>query len=518
MEASRTKQIDNDETQKRIWPSHAIAAVGFSILLLAIFYETTWSMVHTWWRSETFAHGFLIFPISIWLIWDRRRELSQLQPAAEYKVLFALVASGGLWLMGYLVDAQVVEQFALILLLISGIWVLLGNKVAWALSFPLAYLLFAVPAGEDLVPPLMEFTATFTVELLKLTGIPVYREGLFFSLPSGNWSVVEACSGVRYLIASVTLGCLYAYLTYSRTKKRIIFIAFAIVVPIIANGIRAYIIVMLGHLSGMTIATGVDHLIYGWLFFGLVMFVLFAIGAKWRDSEETVVVADLNSTPSSLSPSPYNAGILAIVIAGFWPLLALAMDSQETTVSDVNLTAPESMKSWEITDQNPWQWRPLLLGADKRIDSFYREGESLVLLSVGQYIAQQQGEEMVNTQNLLIRSDDDDWRITGASQIPMDLSVGNVVVEATHLAGPDKRLLVLSWFRVGTSYTANPYMAKFYEATDKLLFSNRGGAKIVVAIESDTEGKIPLEVLHRFINSSLPSLESALDQVTDTTR
>ncbi len=46
----------------------------------------------------------------------------------------------------------------------------------------------------------------------------------------------------------------------------------------LANTLRAYIIVMLGHFSDMKVATGADHLIYGWVFFGLVMFLLFWIG------------------------------------------------------------------------------------------------------------------------------------------------------------------------------------------------------------------------------------------------
>ena len=51
-------------------------------------------------------------------------------------------------------------------------------------------LFFAVPAGDVLVPAMMEFTAMSTVWLVKMTGIPVYREGLYFTLPSGHWSVV----------------------------------------------------------------------------------------------------------------------------------------------------------------------------------------------------------------------------------------------------------------------------------------------------------------------------------------
>src|SRR4029077_9557246 len=143
----------------------------------------------------------------------------------------------------------------------------------------------AVPFGEALIPPLINFTADFTVGALQLTGVPVYREGSFFTIPSGNWSVVEACSGLRYLIASFTLGALYAYLTYRSLKRRLVFIGLSIIVPVLANGVRAYLIVITGHLSDMRLAVGIDHLIYGWVFFGIVMLLLFWIGTFWREDQ-----------------------------------------------------------------------------------------------------------------------------------------------------------------------------------------------------------------------------------------
>ncbi len=143
-----------------------------------------------------------------------------------------------------------------------------------------------MPIGEALIPPLMDWTADFTVAALKLSGIPVYREGTFFTIPSGNWSVVEGCSGLRYLIASITVGALYAYLSYRKLWKRVLFVALSVIVPIIANGLRAYMIVMIAHLSDMKLALGVDHLIYGWVFFGVVMLLLFWVGSYWRDDAE----------------------------------------------------------------------------------------------------------------------------------------------------------------------------------------------------------------------------------------
>src|SRR5690606_22417596 len=89
-----------------------------------------------------------------------------------------------------------------------------------------------------------------------------------------------------YLIASITLGALYAYLTYRSWKRRLLFVIAAMIVPVFANGGRAYMIVMIAHLSDMKLALGVDHYIYGWVFFGLVMLLLFWIGSFWREDEQ----------------------------------------------------------------------------------------------------------------------------------------------------------------------------------------------------------------------------------------
>ena len=246
---------------------------------VVLFYPTYLSMVEIWWRSETFAHGFFIFPISIYLIWKKRSHFSNIQFETDLRASVFLLGFGFLWLIATLVDVSVVKQFAVVSMLPVLVWLVLGFRTLWLLAFPLAYLLFAVPVGEFLIYPMMEFTASFTVRAIRFVGIPVLWEGLFFTLPSGSWSVVEACSGVRYIIASLTLGCLYAYLTYQSFWRRGAFIVVAIITPIIANGIRAFMIVMIGHFSNMKLATGVDHLIYGWVWFGIVMFLMFWIGA-----------------------------------------------------------------------------------------------------------------------------------------------------------------------------------------------------------------------------------------------
>ncbi|MCF7982763.1 MAG: exosortase A, partial [Pseudomonadales bacterium] len=305
-----------------------------------VYAGTYWSMIQIWWRSETFAHGFLIFPISVYLIWSRRHQLRKISDQPDYRGLPFIALCGFIWLLARLADVLVIQQFAVIAMIPALVWTACGWRKAWAMAFPLSFLLFAVPAGEFLVPSMMTFTADFTVGAVRLTGIPVFREGLFFTLPSGSWSVVEACSGVRYIIASLTLGCLYAYLTYHSYWRRLVFILFALITPVIANGIRAYIIVILGHLSGMKLAVGVDHLIYGWIWFGVVMFILFWVGSFWRDEKSVQEIPEFKKTNSANSQTSLMLGLMAMSSFFIWPLWA--SNIEKNNIESFTISAPQS--------------------------------------------------------------------------------------------------------------------------------------------------------------------------------
>jgi exosortase/archaeosortase family protein len=129
---------------------------------------------------------------------------------------------------------------------------------------------------------------------------------------------------VRYLIASLALGTLYAYLTYASIWRRLTFIACSAIVPIFANGLRAYIIVMLGHLSDMKLAAGVDHLIYGWVFFGIVIFIMFWIGGYFSDRGHALPGPAPVTDPGSASPARRTQWLIALAclplpFGRFWP-------------------------------------------------------------------------------------------------------------------------------------------------------------------------------------------------------
>ena len=265
----------------------ALLICAVVIAVPMVFLETISSMIHVWNVNETFTHGYLIFPITLWLLWRNRQTIANVDVQPEPRVLALLLPLLAAWYVSTIVSVQVTQQLAMVSMIPVLVWLIFGRRMLLANLFPLLFLFFAIPIGQGLIPPMMEFTADFTVGLLRLTGVPVFRDGLFFSLPTGNWSVVEECSGVRYLIASISLGTIYAYLSYQSYLKRLLFVVFAIVLPIIANGLRAYGIVMIGHFSDMQLATGADHLVYGWVFFGFVIFIMFFVGSYWADPPTT---------------------------------------------------------------------------------------------------------------------------------------------------------------------------------------------------------------------------------------
>jgi hypothetical protein len=136
----------------------------------------------------------------------------------------------------------------------------------------------------------------------------------------------------------------------------------SIIVPIIANWLRAYMIVMLGHLSGNRLAVGVDHLIYGWVFFGVVILAMFWIGARWREDEPDVVPTSLSTSGVTVGGMPavasvVVAAVVTVLVAALWPLAQRQIDQQTAQpVSQISPLGP--IVGWHETREGLYDWSP----------------------------------------------------------------------------------------------------------------------------------------------------------------
>jgi len=503
---------------KDAWKRQGVLLALLLVALFILYYPSFESMVAIWSRSDTFAHGFIIAPISLWLIWRIRSQLLATEPKANYFGIPLLLGLGLIWLLAKYIDILAAEQLAVVMMIPALVFAVLGWRTTTSMIFPLFFLLLSVPLGEELTPYLIDFTADFTVAMIQFVGIPIYREGNFFQLPSGNWSVVAACSGVRYLIASVTLGMLYAYLNYQGWLKRGVFVFASFVVPIIANGLRAFMIVMIGHFSDMQLATGVDHLIYGWLFFGIVIAIMFYVGSFWQDEDVQFYELGANIRVGNLEGSSFHAkasvmlvGILLVV----WPLKVMLEQPGRSVilVPEISVAAP---LGWSADSLQYSAWKPSYHGLDREFSMAYQNASGqLVNLYIGYYAEQRQGAELANYSNVLVAEEDERWRVLEKKPNSISLSSYGVEAPVTVLGAMNERLMVSYWYYVGGEVISSKYKTKLLQAKAKLLGTRNDGAVIMISSIYNDESNPPIELLQGFAASILPNITGSLNGLGD---
>lgn len=474
-----------------------VAALAFCILWILFWYrDTAMAMAGIWARSETFTHGFVVLPISLWLIWRQRQQLAALTPRPSLWILPLFACAELAWLLGDLAATNSVTQLAFVSMLVLAVPAVLGIQLARSMAFPLGFLVFAVPIGEFVMPWLMDWTANFTVFALRASGIPVFREGLNFVIPSGHWSVIEACSGVRYLIASLMVGVLFSYLNYMSTRKRLIFIGVSLLVPIVANWLRAYMIVMLGHLSGNKLAVGVDHLIYGWLFFGIVIMLMFIIGARWTDAHTTTFAPP----PSVAQPASYRrfwvAAFLLALLAVF-PHAAKLLAEKGNTDNPPDLMAalPKLNGGWQRATSNLTDWKPDFVNPSAEVQLAFSGGGNSVGLYIGYYRDQGYDRKVVSSSNVLVSSKNRNWMQVGRGERTihvdhqtMTLNTAQVHSRATDIQNGPISLVAWQIYWIDGHFTSNDYLAKIYIVLSRLKGTGDDAAVIVLYAPEGQQG------------------------------
>lgn len=481
----------------RTWASRpALLAVLAGLLwTLTWYWQTAAAMVGIWARSDSFTHAFLVPPIVAWLIWRQRQALGRQEPVVWPWGNLLLAAAGFAWLVGQMAAINALVQFALIALLAGLVPTLCGLPVARLIAFPLAFLFFAVPFGEFMMPTLMRWTADITVAALRLTGIPVYQEGLMLIIPSGKWSVVEACSGLRYLIASITVGTLFAYLNYRSTSRRLLFILVSLLVPLAANWVRAYLIVLLGHVSGNELAAGADHLIYGWVFFGLVIFLMFAIGARWAEPDLEAETPAPPTTAAS-APTPYRlvAALPAAALIAAFPLTERLLAAANATSAPVLPAAIATAPDWQAGAGDDFQ--PAYAQASASLRQAAALGEATVGLDILYYRNQDFEHKLITSTNVLVTSQDRAWlpvrqerrTVTVAGQV-FDARVTELASQSPGRPG----LTVWQWYWIAGRPTADDRLAKLYTALARLAGQGDDSAAIFLHTERQAGADTLLE-------------------------
>jgi exosortase A len=304
---------------------------GAGLLALALLFHTEIIVaVRIWIASTAYNHCFLVLPIAAYLAWDRRDAVRGMSPVPMPLAAIGMLPLAVAWLVAERLGIMEGRQLVAISMIEVLCFAMLGWRLWWQLSGPLLYLYFLVPFGDFLTPQLQDFTTAFVQHGLDLLRIPAYIDGYTIEIPEGTFFVAEACAGLRFLIASIAFGVLYALLMYRSPWRRVGFIAASLIVPIIANGFRALGIVWLGHLLGSAQAAATDHVLYGWIFFSLVILLLIVLGLPFRQDQARPQPPAAASGPrpdaAAASRGALLAAVLVVLLAAVSPALALVLD------------------------------------------------------------------------------------------------------------------------------------------------------------------------------------------------
>lgn len=464
------------------------------MVLCAAQYETLASMVDIWWNTTTYNHGFLVAPVSAYLIWRRRDEVAKL---GLYPALGALVPLAGFAAVGFtgeIAGVNLLRHVGFVGALMALVPLCLGWDFARRFRFAVLFLAFMVPFGDFAIPALQELTADVSVWMLKLSGLSVYREGLMIELSSGLWEVAEACAGIRFLIANIFVAFIFAYLSYDRLWKWALFLTLAVAIPVIANCFRAYGIMMLAHMTDNALAVGVDHLVYGWVFFSLVMLLMLWVGGRFADRViDDPAVRPVEDTAPGARQGTFAALIAgSLVLAGGPALAALTEPMAEPLPGEVAARiAPQGWTMLAVNDEAVDRWVPRFDTADRTERLRLTNGAHEVDLFVAAWTHERDGAEALHWSN---RFDDDEvWKraqlgsvtlATGATGLPETARRDAL----THYVTDDRGTtfssrLVASWVLVGNTLTADPKTAKLAQLRARLTGGKPSTAVIAISAQ-----------------------------------
>ncbi|MFQ3193013.1 MAG: exosortase A [Paraglaciecola sp.] len=450
-----------------------------------VFWQGLTTAVDIWIISDTFNHCLFVLPGVLYLIYINRAELDVADTKPNYFVLFLCIGSLILYAISLAGSVQLFMHVATFTFLPLSIWAFIGNRLAYKILFPLVFILFCIPIGEELIPVLQEVTADLSMVMLNWSGIPVYRSGLYIEIPQGQFLVAEACSGISFFIASIVIGSLYAYLNMQSAKRRTIFVGISIFFPIIANAIRVFGIILTGYFTDMEHAAGADHLVYGWIFFSVVILCLLGTGELIREkhlSNEKYQIEATSFTEFNIKTCYRSSfsivAIMSVFFVWFNTINGQLNQSQTASVTDINLSALIEAEQHFPVENNTSSWKP-------EFNQPYQEwlfvkklnGVPVDIYAV--WYPKGRG-ELINSLNRLYP--EKAWTLKSTSDFQLD---DEQSMDLSVIVNPQGKRLLSYWYVIDGKFFANTREAKLYETYKILMGSYVGGGLVAISQTTD---------------------------------
>ena len=266
----------------RSWPLVALA-----LSLAVVFGQVLMRLAQDWKTDDNYSHGFLIIPLALYFVYERRERLASL-PLRPRTIWGGLVIAASLALLtaGTLGSEFFLTRVAFPTALAGIVLCLFGGAHLRVLAFPLAFLLLMIPIPaivfNQIAFPLQLVASRLGEDMMSLAAVPVLREGNVIILASTTLEVAEACSGIRSLISLLTLGIVFGCFMDGGPAVRVALALSTIPLAIATNALRVAGTGIAAHYWSPEAAQGFFHTFSGWLVFATAFVLLAGVAQLLR--------------------------------------------------------------------------------------------------------------------------------------------------------------------------------------------------------------------------------------------
>lgn len=438
------------------------------------YYGVLTHLFSAWLNHAVYSHGVLIPIVSAYLVWYRKDALLSMKPAPSYFAgALLLIFSIFLHLSGFLGGVLIFQEVSLITSVAGAVLLILGRAFFMALLFPIAYLLFMLTSWDMFTTklhfPFQLFSASMGAGIMKLLSIPAYRSSVYIELPNITLHVADVCSGVNYLISVAAIGIPLAYIALRSWKRRLLLITGALVLAVLANGLRVALIGVLTYYDMEGDLHGPYHVLHA-MFVSVFGYAVLFIGA-WllaeRGDAQTKKAADQSIKRRFFIPvRPLVVAFLLLLPVGSF--VNFHVNSPVPPRSDLALFA-DDLAGWTVAGRSN---EIMTEGPHREVSKRFRDisGRESTLY-VAYYDFQEQGRELVNSHSgslhanahvIVLKTPDGERRVNRT---------------VTEVAGVETD--VLFWYSINGRTVSGKAAAKGYTILDSIT-GRTNGAMIMV--------------------------------------
>jgi exosortase D (VPLPA-CTERM-specific) len=483
----------------RIKPMGWVKAGIYAIILAAVYYSALeWMVMHDWYR-EDYTHCFLIPFVVVYLIWEKREELNASPSLLSWTGLVPFLIGVFLFWLGELSGEYFTMYISLWFVIIGLIWMHVGwikIKIMW---FPLVMMLTMFPfprfVSTKISLQLQLISSKLGIWMVHLYGMSGYREGNVIDLGFTQLQVVEACSGLRYLIPIIVLSLLLAYFFKAHMWKRIVLFLSSIPVAIVMNSLRIALTGILYSVWGAKVAEGFFHGFSGWLIFLLAltfllieMFILSKVlpskGSRFKvqGSESEEGNGSRFKVQGSDTRTRVYVFVVAIILLAATAVLSKGVEFREKIPIAKSFNQfPTEIGEWKGTRQTmEQQYLNVLFFSDYIIADYRNSQGKEVSFYVAYYDSQRKGESIHSPESCLPGSG---WvfRQSGTTNIALAGSnPGSVSVNRAFMEKPGVKELVYFWFPMRGRVLTKLWEVKVANFWDALTKQRTDGALVRV--------------------------------------